>query len=144
MQTVSIKMSDTEQKDENHNVITPMIIIIPRLFAYFVFHFIFCVVMIAKCWWHCIECADCNLNVKPSEYYDYFCCCFFSFLWKVNKSASSQIARDNMSFGNENICFLFHSLNINFSVLYFSCWKPYFFLVFLFNNFLFFFHIFSS
>lgn len=82
---VTTKMPDTVQKDENHNVIMPMSIFIffsYELFAchlyrgqlvagllFLVFSFFFSIGIRQTMG---SICANHHLNVKPTEYYDYF------------------------------------------------------------------------
>lgn len=78
---VTTKMPDTVQKDENHNVIMPM-----SIFIFFLR--IICMPSLSwsiGCWFVVFGvfsigirqtmgsiCANHHLNVKPTEYYDYF------------------------------------------------------------------------
>lgn len=68
---VTIKMPDFVEKDENHNVIKSMLIFIFSKIICMIFIYFFCLVMIGKQFLALYASADCNLNVKPSEYYDY-------------------------------------------------------------------------
>lgn len=79
MWIVSLKMPDVLQKDENHNVIKPMMIFISPKKKYL--HVSFTVgaaSVIVVVFSLCLEsdgfdfCSDRNFNVKPSENYDYF------------------------------------------------------------------------
>lgn len=105
-------MPDVVRKNENHHVIKPIIMFIFRNYLHVSF-----ICMLAMVLLRCIVvvfllllvsdghefCSNRNLNVKPSEYYDYFFRSSCERWIKIGPNSN----RDKMSLGHAQICICF-------------------------------------